>query len=97
MAFFSLSSKNEYPFDDSRLLAYSGSVQRGKLVLTLKVEVYSLRMGSVLSDLETILKAHKAPPAPKEKSPKPAPKATAKGIGRTKLLALPAPDREAEP
>ncbi len=88
-AYFILSSARDQYHDEARLVSYSGSIQRGKMVLSLKVELDGLMIGRTLADLETILKAHKAPPAPPKRPVKP----KTNGIGQTKLLALPAPDR----
>jgi thymidine phosphorylase len=84
-AYFILSSERG---DRAKLLSYTGAVQRGKLVLTIKAEVSGFMINHELEALETILKAHKAPPVRATPA-----KSQRKGISQTKVLTLPAPDR----
>lgn len=95
MTYFILSAdRNGTLSGGSRLLSYSGVAKAGKMVLTLKVEVSGFGISDALESLEALQRAHTNKPA-QAAAPKAAPQTGKKRIGQTKVLALPAPDREA--
>lgn len=89
-AYFMLSS-NRNEANDNKLLSYSGGLKAGKMILTLKVEVSGWEMHHAVESLEVIQRAHNA----KATAPKTTPASKRKAIAKTKVLALPAPDRGA--
>lgn len=86
-AYFILSSARD-DVTDAKLLSYSGGLKAGKMILTLKVEVSGWGMHRAVEHLEVIQRAHNAKAAAAKSTPAPRKKA----IGKTSVLALPAPD-----
>lgn len=89
MASYFILSSEAHREREERLLSYSGIIKGGKLIVTLKVEV-SGGMDHVLSSLEAIHMDHNAKPKARTETVRILPRR----VGKTKLLALPAPHRE---